>query len=89
MKRNSGLAAGLLLALTFVGVSNLPKNSESAGAPGSTTSPSPLFKKVSLPPKQPYSWCNEIADRLGRFLMPANARQKWKLPTPATSLDSR
>ena len=81
MKRNGGLLAGLLVALTFIGVTNLPKDSEGQGAPESRkpTSPPPLTESGSVP--KPYLPCAEIAGRLQRFVSETSgASREWKLP---------
>jgi hypothetical protein len=81
MKRNGGLVAGALVALTFLGVSNLPKNSEGPGATESRKPTSPTKGKASGSARQPYSSCDEIADRLQRFVSRASGTSEgWRLP---------
>ncbi|HEX4133562.1 MAG TPA: hypothetical protein VHY84_02990 [Bryobacteraceae bacterium] len=67
MNRNGGLLAGVLVILTYLGVSNLPKSAESSSAAGPTKS-SPLAERTPQSASQPYAACQEIADRLQRFL---------------------
>jgi hypothetical protein len=82
MKQNGGLIAGLLVALTFFGVSNLPKSSESPGATESKKSTPPSDKAASGSKSKPYSPCVEIADRLRRFVKATDATpiESWRLP---------
>ncbi len=69
MKRNGGLAAGLVAVLTLVGVSNLPNKSIQAPVAGSRKSDRTATAAPSSKPSGP---CTEIAKRLGRFVKDAN-----------------
>ena len=81
MKRNGGIFAGLVVLLTILGVSNLPKGSEGGGA-GETKKSAPTSVGNASPSGLlPYSACTEITDRLRRFVEDsAGAPEKWKLP---------
>ncbi len=91
MKGNAGWLAGVLVVLGLVGVSNLPKSSDTPAAGESKKgSSSQSGARRSAP--QPYSPCAEIVDRLRRFAIKASAEpNKWKLPEscyePGTSQD--
>jgi hypothetical protein len=79
MNKKGGLAAGALALLAVVGVSNLPKASESSGAAESKGSTGPVTTPVALP--HLYSPCFKIAVRLRRFLdIGSDDPESWRLP---------
>ena len=83
MKRNGGLAAGLLAVLTFVGVSNLGNKSSQSPAPAERKKPAiPVGRRAAAHASpQPHPPCTEIAKRLRRLVTDTGTPvESWELP---------
>ena len=79
MKRSGGLIAGLLVVMTYLGVSNLPKSPEIPGGAESKPVKAQL-RQPSGSNSDANEACKEIGDRLQRFLKDKNApsTDEWK-----------
>jgi hypothetical protein len=98
MNRNGGLVAGFLVLLTFFGISNLPRSSETPGAAESKKSTTQAGNTASVSALQPSPPCLQIGDRLRRFVkatdttpveswgLPASCYQKNRVPNTTTDV---
>ena len=93
MNRNNGMLAGMLVALTLVGVSTRPtKSSENPNTGEAKRSPSPTAPTAPGADKSvPATPCLEMAKRLRRFVTdPAVPIDSWRLPQSCyQSIESR
>jgi hypothetical protein len=83
MKRNGGFIAGMLVVMTYLGVSNLPKSPEGTGGPAPKTVNAQSSQASGLN-SNAYRACKEIGDRLERILKKSNAptTDTWKFIKP-------
>ncbi len=81
MNRNNGMLAGMLVALTLVGVSTRPtRSSESPKTGDAKTSQSAPASTATGSDEPPYASCLEIAKRLQRFATETAAVTRLRLP---------